>query len=79
MTEAAIKELCFQRIHTENKFYYYSFSVAGIDFVSNGKDQADDEEWYVDFICPQSLKPSIRFYNADDVKHIIKIITKNKI
>lgn len=78
MTESAIKELCFQKIYTENKFYYYSFSVIGIDFVSNGNDHVD-EEWYVDFFLPNSTKPSIRFHNADDVKHIIKIITKNKI
>jgi len=79
MTETAIKELCFQKINTEDNLYYYSFSVAGIDFVSNGKDQSDDKQWYVDFICPNTLKPSIRFYSADDVKHVIKIITKNKI
>lgn len=79
MTEEEIKELCFQKIHTENGFYYYSFSISGIDFISVGKDQVDDNEWYVDMILPHADKPTFRLYKSIDIHSIIKILSHNKI
>ncbi len=37
MTEAAIKKLGFQKVNTEDNLYYYSYSIAGMDFFSVGK------------------------------------------
>ena len=77
MTEDAIKELCFQKIYTENGFYYYSFSVASIDFISVGNYQTGENEWYVDLILSNTQNPIVRLYTSSDVQDLVKILSNN--
>jgi hypothetical protein len=79
MTEAAIKKLGFTKVDTGENTYFYGYSVADQEFVSVGNDQLVDGKWYVDFICPLSDKPSIRVYSSSELKHLIKILERNKI
>tara|TARA_R100000734_G_C3317252_1_gene110218 strand:- start:3036 stop:3275 length:240 start_codon:yes stop_codon:yes gene_type:complete len=79
MTEAAIKKLGFQKVKTEDDLYYYSYSIAGMDFFSVGNDQVEGKDWYVEFICPGTHQAGIRFYNSRDLKSVITILERNKI
>ena len=79
MTEAAIKKLGFQKVKTEDNLYYYSYSIAGMDFFSVGNDQVEGKDWYVEIICPGTHQAGIRFYNSRDLKSVITILERNKI
>jgi|TARA_Y100000401_G_C8282209_1_gene204099 hypothetical protein len=79
MTEAAIKKLGFTKVETGEDTYFYGLSVADQEFISVGNDQLVEGKWYVDFICPQSDKPSIRVYSSSELKNLINILRRNKI
>jgi len=75
-----IKEFSADIIEDEPDFYYYVKDICdGLTFITNGNDDMEGKEWYVE--CFNTEVP-IRYYEYTTVKMLFMLIeegiTKNK-
>ena len=78
MTEKELQLLGFERqIGDEDAedWYYYTYTVArGFEFITNDSDDAENDEWYVEFF---ESDPAIRFYKFEEVQALINKLEKH--
>jgi len=86
MSEKELLELGFTKefgddvIEDEPDFYYYVKEITnGLTFITNGNDEMEGKEWYVEFF---DTEIPIRYYESSTVKMLFMLIeegiTKNK-
>ena len=86
MSEKELLELGFTKefgddvIEDEPDFYYYVKEITdGLTFITNGNDEMEGKEWYVEFF---NTEIPIRYYESSTVKMLFMLIeegiTKNK-
>ena len=86
MSEKELLELGFTKefgddvIEDEPNFYYYVKEITdGLTFITNGNDEMEGKEWYVEFF---DTEIPIRYYESSTVKMLFMLIeegiTKNK-
>ena len=86
MSEKELLELGFTKefgddvIEDEPDFYYYVKEITnGLTFITNGNDEMEGKEWYVEFF---DTEIPIRYYESSTVMMLFMLIeegiTKNK-
>ena len=86
MSEKELLELGFTKefstdiIEDEPDYYYYVKEITnGLTFITNGSDEMEGKEWYVEFF---DTEIPIRYYESSTVKMLFMLIeegiTKNK-
>ena len=78
MTEKELLKLGFTKecssefIDDELDFYYYVKEITdGLTFISNGNDDMEEEEWFVEFF---NTEVHIRYYEYTTVKMLFMLI-----
>jgi len=81
MTEAAISQLGFKRVHinTDNfteheSYYYYVYKIGNLEFTSNSSNDLSDGSWYTEL-----FESGIRFHKSTELKTVIDLLEYNKI
>ena len=58
----------------EDTFHYYTYTIVnGIELISNGSYELEEDEWFVHFF---ESEPQIEFVNAEEVQKLIKLLSK---
>jgi hypothetical protein len=58
----------------ENPDYYYFIKIVnGLDFITNTKQECENDEWYVEFF---DTEPSIRFTKFGEVQSLFNLLNK---
>ena len=58
----------------ENPDYYYTIKIVnGLDFITNTKQECNDDDWYVEFF---DTEPSIRFSKFEEVQSLFNLLNK---
>ena len=58
----------------ENPDYYYTIKIVnGLDFITNTKQEFNDDDWYVEFF---DTEPSIRFSKFEEVQSLFNLLNK---
>ena len=66
------KEYSTDIIEDEPDFYYYVKDICdGLTFISNGNDDMEGEEWFVEFF---NTEVPIRYYESSTVKMLFTLI-----
>tara|TARA_B110000285_G_scaffold178823_1_gene201230 strand:- start:551 stop:808 length:258 start_codon:yes stop_codon:yes gene_type:complete len=66
------KEYSTDIIEDEPDFYYYVKDICdGLTFISNGNDDMEGEEWFVEFF---NTEIPIRYYESSTVKMLFALI-----
>jgi hypothetical protein len=66
------KELGVDIIEDEPDFYYYVKEICdGLTFITNGNDEMEGKEWYVEFF---NTEVPIRYYEYATVKMLFMLI-----
>ena len=66
------KEYSADIIEDEPDFYYYVKDICeGLTFISNGNDDMEGEEWFVEFF---NTEVPIRYYESSTVKMLFTLI-----
>ena len=66
------KEYSTDIIEDEPDFYYYVKDICdGLTFISNGNDDMEGEEWFVEFF---NTEVPIRYYESSTVKMLFALI-----
>jgi hypothetical protein len=81
MTEDQIRQLGFQIQHDDgggywDPYYYFTYEIDGLEFVSNASDETPEDAWYVEFF--DTMTP-LRFYEYEELKQLIAILEKAKL
>jgi len=78
MSEKELLELGFTKefgddvIEDEPDFYYYVKEITnGLTFITNGNDEMEGKEWYVEFF---DTEIPIRYYESSTVKMLFMLI-----
>jgi hypothetical protein len=78
MSEKELLELGFTKefstdiIEDEPDFYYYVKEITnGLTFITNGNDEMEGKEWYVEFF---NTEIPIRYYESSTVKMLFALI-----
>ena len=78
MSEKELLELGFTKefgddvIEDEPDFYYYVKEITnGLTFITNGNDEMEGKEWYVEFF---DTEVPIRYYEYSAVKMLLTLI-----
>jgi hypothetical protein len=66
------KEAPFDLIDDDPDFYYYVKEITnGLTFITNGNDEMQGQDWYVEFF---NTEVPIRYYDYSSVKMLLMII-----
>jgi len=66
------KEAPFDLIDDDPDFYYYVKEITnGLTFITNGNDEMQGQDWYVEFF---DTEVPIRYYDYSSVKMLLMII-----
>ena len=66
------KEAPFDLIDDDPDFYYYVKEITnGLTFITNGNDDMEGQDWYVEFF---DTEVPIRYYDYSSVKMLLMII-----
>jgi hypothetical protein len=81
MTEDQIRHLGFQIRHDDgggywDPYYYFTYEIDGLEFISNASDESSEDTWYVEFF--DTMTP-LRFYEYEELKQLIAILEKAKL
>ena len=78
MSEKELLELGFTKefsadiIEDEPDFYYYVKEITnGLTFITNGNDEMEGQDWYVEFF---DTEVPIRYYDYSSVKMLLTLI-----
>jgi len=79
MTEKELKLLGFDKVSIEdldyeNNYYYVLDIVNGLTFITNSKDQVEDDKWHVEIF---NTEPTIRFKKFEEVQSLINKLKKS--
>jgi hypothetical protein len=79
MTEKELKLLGFDKesiedLDYENNYYYVLDIVNGLTFITNSKDQVEDDKWHVEIF---NTEPTIRFKKFEEVQSLINKLKKS--
>ena len=80
MTERELQILRFEKVDVsaeesgDKSYHYYVHDIVkGLSFISNYSDEADGDNWYVEFF---NTEIPVRFYDMSKVLALINTLTK---